>query len=213
MNGFEVSNATMPGVQNLVSFKLRRAIIQYFKGVFAPIGDHITQAVNNLWESAYMTYLSMSTLFGGDTLVEPVAAEEPQCSVTTTGNLSWAGTAATPLELFTVSTLRARIHAIIKAGGAHRWYSKATDIELLRFLRAQDGDIDRTWQQLQAHVEWRSSAYGADSSFTRNSFINSPLHHEVFWLGLNTEGIPTMVIRTQVHDLIYYNHDPAVYER
>jgi hypothetical protein len=45
------------------------------------------------------------------------------------------------------------------------------------------------------------------------NFSASPLHSEAFWLGVSKTGLPTLVIRTQVHDGIYYNEDPKIFTR
>lgn len=188
--------------------------MQYIRDALVTVSKQVSGFADYFREAAYTSYFNINNyLFGGVVPTTQTATDEPVYSTIPNGSLIWRDVPATAIEYSAISSLRGHIHTTIKGGNAHRWYSKATDIELLRFLRSQDGSVERTWQQLQAHVTWRSTSYGADSSFTRNSFINSPLHHEVFWLGLNTEGIPTLVVRTQVHDTIYYNHDPAVYER
>jgi len=95
----------------------------------------------------------------------------------------------------------------------HNWLLKVTDTELLRFLRAKNGNEEKAWQMITKHVAWRNSKYGADSEFTATFFKDSPLHKEVFWMGLNKENCPTLVVRTQIHDGMYYNDDPNVFTR
>lgn len=122
--------------------------------------------------------------------------------------LSWNNEESDDEELSKVDTLRSQLKSI-RSGS--RWLREVTDVELLRFLRAKHGHVDDAFKMIEAHVVWRSSQYGADSDLIKTAFVNSPLRHEIFWLGLNKENCPTLVIRTQVHDGLYYNQDPKVY--
>ena len=122
--------------------------------------------------------------------------------------LSWNNEESDDEELSKVDTLRSQLKSI-RSGS--RWLREVTDVELLRFLRARHGHVDDAVKMIEAHVAWRSSQYGADSDLIKTAFVNSPLRHEIFWLGLNKENCPTLVIRTQVHDGVYYNQDPKVY--
>jgi len=122
--------------------------------------------------------------------------------------LSWNNEESDDEELSKVDTLRSQLK-LIRSG--RRWLREVTDVELLRFLRAKHGHVDDALKMIEAHVAWRSSQYGADSDLIKTAFVNSPLRHEIFWLGLNKENCPTLVIRTQVHDGVYYNQDPKVY--
>jgi len=124
--------------------------------------------------------------------------------------VTWAGVVASEEEVQAIRQLRELSRTAVPA---HRWYLKSRDTELLRFLRAQKGDIAATWTMIENHVAWRSTMYGADSPLTKHSFINSPLHHEVFWAGLNKDQCPTLVIRTQVHDGRYYDDDLQIFQR
>eukprot|EP01032_Pedospumella_encystans_P011514 gene11514-13383_t len=125
----------------------------------------------------------------------------------------WAGVPATEEEVQAIRHLRDLSRSAVQSHiPAHRWYLKVKDTELLRFLRAHQGDIAAAWSMIEKHVAWRSSMYGADSPLTKHSFINSPLHHEVFWAGLNKDQCPTLVIRTQVHDGRYYDDDLQIYQ-
>ena len=122
--------------------------------------------------------------------------------------LSWNNEESDDEELSKVDTLRSQLKSI-RSGS--RWLREVSDVELLRFLRAKHGHVDDAFKMIEAHVAWRSSQYGADSDLIKTAFVNSPLRHEIFWLGLNKENCPTLVIRTQVHDGVYYNQDPKVY--
>lgn len=97
------------------------------------------------------------------------------------------------------------------------WGQNITPIEILRFLRAKQHHIPHTIQSLIKHDTWRISYYGPEGTFlkTNNSevFVNSPLQHEIFWLGEDNLHCPTLVIRTQCHDGYYYNEDPRIYTR
>ena len=127
-------------------------------------------------------------------------------------SLSWQGVHATLVEQSSVKNLRAMATSDAQTEG-QGWLSTVTDIELLRFLRAKNGNEEKAWQMIVKHVAWRNSKYGADSEFTATFFKDSPLHKEVFWLGLNKENCPTLVVRTQIHDGTYYNEDPNVFTR
>ena len=124
----------------------------------------------------------------------------------------WGDKIATVSEMESIYGLRTRAVGHSSVDGNH-WLKNVTDVELLRFLRARHGNTEEAWKMITAHVEWRNSKYGADSAFTKSYFIDSPLHHEVFWMGNNKDNCPTLVVRTQIHDGIYYNEDPNVFTR
>lgn len=126
--------------------------------------------------------------------------------------ISWHGVYTTPVEQSSIKNLRSLAIAHAPLQG-HGWLTNVTDTELLRFLRARHGHDEKAWQMLLKHVNWRSSKYGADSDFTATFFESSPLHKEVFWLGENKDNCPTLVVRTQIHEGIYYNEDPNVFTR
>lgn len=129
-----------------------------------------------------------------------------------TAPLGWHGTPASPIEHKSVQNLRLHAQQSAQQAG-YSWLGSISDVELLRFLRAKHGHEDEAWKMISAHVVWRNSTYGADSPFTNTFFNNSPLHHEVFWMGLNKEDCPTLVVRSQIHDGIYYNEDPHIFTR
>lgn len=145
----------------------------------------------------------------------PVPAVTPEVEEVTIFEdvVSWAGVPASADEVQSLSQLRTLIEVRKTEYPDVRWYSKVKDVELLRFLRAQQGNIDDAWTMITEHVAWRSSTYGADSPLAKHNFLNSPLHHEVFWAGVNKAQCPTLVIRTQVHNAMYYGHDLQIYER
>lgn len=129
-----------------------------------------------------------------------------------TYTLAWAGQPATTAELLAVSNLRLKADSEVRANQT-AWFGTVSDIELLRFLRAKHSHEEEAWHMLLEHSAWRDSHFGADSNFTHTFFENSPLHKEVFWMGLNKENCPTLVVRSQIHDGIYYNEDPHVFTR
>mmetsp|Transcript_25748 Transcript_25748/g.43196 ORF Transcript_25748/g.43196 Transcript_25748/m.43196 type:complete len:314 (+) Transcript_25748:91-1032(+) len=122
----------------------------------------------------------------------------------------WGGRKITTKDHEHIRILRARTEKQSTLKG-YEWLEFITDIEILRFLHARSNHVEEAWKMLLAHAEWRSSTYGADSYFTTTQFTESPLNHEVFWLGYNKDGCPTLVIRTQVHDGIYYREDPHIF--
>lgn len=120
------------------------------------------------------------------------------------------------------------------------WAKSIHDVDILRFLRGKNHHVGHALKALQAHDKWRVSEFGAESTFTQKAFPTttsadqsltplgappnmhleesrqgtqqiSPLRYEGFWLGEDHSGCPTLVIRTQVHDGIYYNDDPRIY--
>ena len=137
--------------------------------------------------------------------------EEENSSLRT---IHWGGSNITAAEICGLKDLRTQLYQSTNAADSSAvWLNEATDVELLRFLRAKHGNVDEALKMIQAHMTWRSSEYGADSDFIKTAFVNSPLRHEIFWLGLNKDNCPTMVIRTQVHDGIYYDEDPKIFVR
>ncbi len=127
-------------------------------------------------------------------------------------NLHWGGVNITVEELCNVRKLRSQLYTSPIALDSV-WLREVNDVELLRFLRARHGHVDDAVKMIEAHVAWRSSQYGADSDLIKTAFVNSPLRHEIFWLGLNKENCPTLVIRTQVHDGVFYDEDPKIFVR
>ncbi|KAJ1432949.1 hypothetical protein B484DRAFT_447495 [Ochromonadaceae sp. CCMP2298] len=124
--------------------------------------------------------------------------------------LQWGGKAATGKEKEAVGQLRAKAEKL-SSKGKNAFLDSVTDTELLRFLRSRSGGVEEAWKMILAHLSWRSSEYGADSAYTQTQFLTSPLRSEMFWMGLNSQGCPTLVVRTQVHDGVYYNEDPHVF--
>ena len=123
---------------------------------------------------------------------------------------TWNGIPVTDAERTALHLLHARRQAEWAArgrgtkatgggdGGLSPWLHTASGTELLRFLRVQHGNVDDAWRAILAHAQWRTTRHGADTVVRERGFETSPLHREVFWLGLSTQGCPTLVIRTKV---------------
>lgn len=127
---------------------------------------------------------------------------------------SWNGVKFTSSELNGVVALRDLVNEQDMAKvDSPAWLGSVTDVELLRFLRARNGNIKETWKMILNHAKWRSSFFGVDSEFSKQFKQTSPLNYEAFWLGLDKNDCPTLVIRTQIHDGIYYNEDPRIFAR
>lgn len=125
-------------------------------------------------------------------------------------SLSWDGLSASEAERNTTQLLRQRLRDK-KSSCKSNWVKSATDVELLRFLRYNDGDVDHAWSMIERHIAWRRSCYGAETVSSPKKFAGSLLHNEMFWIGPNKQGVPTLVVRTQVHDGDIYNNDPKEY--
>lgn len=125
-------------------------------------------------------------------------------------DIVWAGKPITPKEIEGIKQLR---HLIDQNQNKLRsnWSHSIHNIELLRFLRAKHHHVQHAWKGIQHHDEYRISEFGPESAFMWNSYDNSPLLMEGFWLDYNEVGCPTLVIRTQLHDGYYYNDDPKIY--
>jgi len=93
------------------------------------------------------------------------------------------------------------------------WLLTCSDIDILRFIRSKKYKVEEIWKAIKLHAIWRVSAHGADTVMKENEFLTSPMNREVFWLGVNQQNCPTLVIRTQVHDGIYYNEDPVIFTK
>lgn len=89
-----------------------------------------------------------------------------------------------------------------------KWLNSAKDMELLRFLKAKNGNVKDAWMMIIKHAKWRISRNGPDN--TKQTF-HPELHKQVFWLGLSKENKPILVIRTHYHDGYYYNEDPKIF--
>lgn len=87
-------------------------------------------------------------------------------------------------------------------------FDSCTDIDIIRFIRAEKGNTSKGWEKLLRHARWRITPNGADSIVRQNVYLNSGLHEEIFWLGVDSKGCPTMVGRTMLHDGSLYDEVP-----
>ena len=173
------------------------------------VRQRLSSILESIQNSAYDLVSSVFAHFSSPVEV----ATETEDLESSEDTVSWAGVPATSEEVHALSQLRSFVDVRKVDTPDIRWYSKVKDVELLRFLRAQQGNVRDALTMITQHVTWRSSTYGADSPLAKHNFLNSPLHHEVFWAGVNKAQCPTLVIRTQVHNAVYYDHDLQVYER
>lgn len=124
--------------------------------------------------------------------------------------LTWGGRLVSDAERASIRVLRDRISA--KKDRKSRWMrEEVQDVEILRFLRAREGNVEKAWAMMDAHDSWRVSPFGAESSFIHHAFNGSVLEKEVFWIGHDSNGCATLVVRSQIHDGYYYNNDPSLY--
>ena len=105
-------------------------------------------------------------------------------------------------------------HYVVNSGTQSPWLRGASDVELLRFLRARKADVAATWQMLWEHSQWRMNPAqsGADTLGPSDYqyFERSTLNQEMYWAGLASDGNPVLVFRSALHQS---NVDPAMFSR
>jgi hypothetical protein len=126
---------------------------------------------------------------------------------------SWGGISVTEKERLALIFLDEKRTSVDSIHGLSPWLKTATGTDFLRFLRVKNGDQNEAWNMIYAHAKWRVTKLGADSILRNKDFEDSVLHRELFWLGVNAEDHPTLVIRTQAHDGADYNEDPKIFTR
>ena len=90
---------------------------------------------------------------------------------------------------------------IVSSHSNSNWLNTASSTEILRFLRARNGDIDNAWQMLWEHSLWRVSPFGPES-FTADDhqiFEECSLNEEFYWAGTAHDGCPVLFFRTGYH--------------
>lgn len=127
--------------------------------------------------------------------------------------ISYGGSLTTEKEKEGLDFLDTERRSIKIHGDISPWLHSATITDLLRFLRARNGNVEEAFKNIMTHAKWRTSKYGADTILRENAFQNSEMNKEVFWLGISTTDCPTLVIRTQAHDGVDYNEDPKIFTR
>ncbi len=203
VNPFNIP-AVLRGIRATVQRSWRRFVEALFRLLFLNINTNIEQ---------YIDFNNTMTISDDISVNEalPEDRSSPNNAKATT-ELSWSGKPASESERKAIAELRAMIKSYSDAKS--QWLQRGVeDVELLRFLRAKHDNVQQAWKMIAAHDRWRISQYGAESSFLKVGFDNSPLLQEIFWLGVNKQGCPTLVIRTQLHDGYYYNDDPKIYTR
>lgn len=127
--------------------------------------------------------------------------------------ISWGGSPITEKEKVGLDFLEAIRRNYINDTDVSSWLQTATSTDLLRFLRARNGNAEEAFKNILAHARWRLSLYGADTVYNEHTFNNSAMKKEVFWLGVSSSDCPTLVVRTQAHDGADYNEDPRIFTR
>jgi hypothetical protein len=111
--------------------------------------------------------------------------------------------------------IRVLTEAYAKATNAlgSTWLTKdMTNFDIMRFSKVYKGDGDKTAKALIAHSKWRTEKHGAVEILARAAYFEkSPLNKEIFWLGPDKGGCPTIVVRSNFHDGKNYNDDPKEY--
>ena len=131
----------------------------------------------------------------------------------TTYPISWGGSLVTEVEKSGLDYLNAMRNNMSTGENMSPWLHTATSTDILRFLRAKNGNAEEALKHVVAHAKWRTTQYGADTIIKEDSFSGSAMNKEVFWLGISSTDCPTLVVRTQAHDGADYNEDPKIFTR
>lgn len=131
----------------------------------------------------------------------------------TTYPISWGGSTVTEIEKSGLDYLNGIRNNIPTGKDMSPWLHTATSTDILRFLRARNGNAEEALKHIIAHAKWRTTQYGADTIIRENGFNGSAMNKEVFWLGISSTDCPTLVVRTQAHDGADYNEDPKIFTR
>jgi hypothetical protein len=127
--------------------------------------------------------------------------------------LSWGGSPITDKEKEGLDYIESTRKSYSIGSGISAWLHTATSTDLLRFLRARNGNAQEAFKNILTHAKWRTTENGADTILQENRFKNSAMNREVFWLGISSTDCPTLVVRTQAHDGADYNEDPKIFTR
>lgn len=157
-----------------------------FSGALSKMTDNMNQTSSRHFNSLSKKFPRKNSLYSGS-FVHPT---------------SWGGVLVSEKEKNILNQFHEKRLAIDCVNGISSWLHKATAADLLRFLRAANGDPVAGWELILKHAKWRTTKYGADTIIKSRMFDNSVLHRELFWLGVNADNHPTLVIRTQAHDEI-----------
>ena len=113
-----------------------------------------------------------------------------------------------------MAELRHRIYSCDELGMPSGWLHRGvTDVELLRFLRARNGDLSAATAMLREHAVWRGSAVGPDrpppdpSSAPFAAHIVSVIRRHVYWTGVTTEDCAVLVVESAVFQVATQHTD------
>lgn len=191
-----MNTGSTPFVSISLVRQVRAALLEWQRSVSNKLlqiwSDMSAKVIKALQSLLYCTNTSFSG--GGGSVI----AEHDEAHTI----MTWAGRSVTVHELQAVKLLRHKLRH------SHREHSTLKDIEILRFLRGQRGEIEPTLAALRLHLSWR-----AQLRHSRTNLHDCPLKQEIFWLGINANNCAVLVLRTQVHDGSYYNEDPVLFTR
>jgi len=180
-------------------YNIAHNIIKYLHSCNKKANNNTTSSLSSLSSSSSSSSLSLLSYFKrqNNTNTNDILIDN---------NLSYYGKPITHKDIEGLKELK-RIR--LRLGLKHlKWLTLAKDIELLRFLKAKNGNVIEAWKMILAHAKWRVSKNGPDGNKTN---FHPELHKQVFWIGLSKEKKPTLVIKTHYHDGLYYNEDPKVF--
>ena len=135
------------------------------------------------------------------------------CASVTRSDLpsSWLGSSITAEELMGVDAITT---FLANKGTNSSFVMESTDIDRLRFLRQQRGNVEKAADSLIEHARWRESEHGSEGimrSHLREQFDVSVLNDEFIWIGTSEDNCPTLVVRSQLHDGADYDEDPRLF--
>jgi hypothetical protein len=96
------------------------------------------------------------------------------------------------------------LRRVVMVKGAHissGWLPQATDVEMLRFLRARNHDIKAAYEMLAAHSQWRLIE-GPDMQILENFETTSEtfLGRHVYWSGTTDDDCAVLVVDAAVFE-------------
>lgn len=127
----------------------------------------------------------------------------------------YGGIPISTTEYQSIATIREKISSLTKSelSTMSTWILNPTNVDILRFLRAKNGNIQQGWTMLTNHARWRISPDGADTVMKENAFVGSELNKEFFWFGIDKNDCLTLVGRTQLHDGKHYDENPRTFAK
>jgi len=179
---------------------------------FDLLGQKITRKIHN-WVKKNANFKSLPIDYDIYENKAIVTIEYDENNSNIDKNLSWGGIKINDAEisaLLYVKIMREKLRrsSSYEYGSSSSWLYTVTDKELLRFVRSQIAHKEDAWKAILNHAKWRNSKYGADKV---SDFANNFMHYEIFWLGLNKNGCPTLIVRTVAHDGSHYDENPELF--